>query len=68
MTLLILPCGDLIGRFRVLPTFLIAVLGFGLGSLVCLLGAALWWWIDPSERCGETPGASAPAAGTGIKT
>ncbi|GHO87519.1 MFS transporter [Dictyobacter formicarum] len=35
MTLLILPAGDLIGRFRVLPTFLVAVLGFGLGSLIC---------------------------------
>jgi sugar phosphate permease len=28
--------------------------GIGLGSLVCLVGAALWWWIDPSERCVET--------------
>jgi ACS family glucarate transporter-like MFS transporter len=25
--------------------------GIGLGSLVCLVGAALWWWIDPEERC-----------------
>ncbi len=33
LTLLILPCGGMMGRFRVLPTFLIAVLGFGLGSL-----------------------------------
>ena len=40
LTLLILPCGDLIGRFRVLPTFLIAVLGFGLGSLVCGLASS----------------------------
>lgn len=35
LTLLILPSGDLLGRFRVLPTFLVAVLGFGLGSLTC---------------------------------
>jgi DHA2 family multidrug resistance protein-like MFS transporter len=39
LTLLILPSGDLVGRFRVLPTFLIAVLGFGLGSLVCGLAS-----------------------------
>jgi ACS family glucarate transporter-like MFS transporter len=25
--------------------------GIGLGSLVCLAGATLWWWIDPAERC-----------------
>jgi MFS family permease len=32
--------------------------GIGLGSVVCLLGAALWWWIDPAERCqdGSEPG------------
>ncbi len=35
LTVLILPSGDLIGRFRVLPTFLVAVLGFGLGSIIC---------------------------------
>ncbi len=35
LTVLILPAGDLIGRFRVLPTFLVAVVGFGLGSLTC---------------------------------
>jgi MFS family permease len=35
LTLLILPFGGLIGRFRVLPVFLVAVLGFGLGSLIC---------------------------------
>lgn len=35
LTVLVLPAGDLVGRFRVLPTFLIAVLGFGLGSLLC---------------------------------
>lgn len=40
MTLLILPSGDLVGRFHVLPTFLTAVLGFGLGSLVCGLAAS----------------------------
>ena len=26
----------------------------GLGSLICLVGASLWWWIDPAERCVET--------------
>ncbi|HZU02430.1 MAG TPA: MFS transporter [Ktedonobacteraceae bacterium] len=35
LTLLVLPAGDLVGRFRVLPIFLVAVLGFGLGSLLC---------------------------------
>jgi DHA2 family multidrug resistance protein-like MFS transporter len=35
LTLLILPSGDLVGRFRTLPTFLISVVGFGLGSLTC---------------------------------
>ena len=35
LTVLILPSGDLASRFRVLPTFLVAVLGFGLGSLTC---------------------------------
>ena len=35
ITLLILPAGDLVSRFRTLPTFLAAVLGFGLGSVVC---------------------------------
>jgi DHA2 family multidrug resistance protein-like MFS transporter len=35
MTLLILPSGDLLGRFRTLPIFLVSVLGFGLGSLTC---------------------------------
>jgi MFS transporter, DHA2 family, multidrug resistance protein len=39
LTLLILPSGDLLGRFRVLPTFLVAVLGFGLGSLTCGLAS-----------------------------
>ena len=39
MTLLILPSGDLVSRFRTLPTFLIAVLGFGLGSLTCGLAS-----------------------------
>ncbi len=40
LTLLILPSGDLIGRFRVLPTFLVAVLGFGLGSIICGLASS----------------------------
>lgn len=40
LTLLILPSGDLVGRFRVLPTFLVAVLGFGLGSLLCGLASS----------------------------
>jgi MFS family permease len=40
LTLLILPAGDLVGRFRVLPTFLVAVLGFGLGSLTCGLATS----------------------------
>lgn len=35
LTMLVLPAGDLVGRFRVLPTFLVAVLGFSLGSLLC---------------------------------
>jgi DHA2 family multidrug resistance protein-like MFS transporter len=35
LTILILPSGDLIGRFNTLPTFLVAVLGFGLGSIIC---------------------------------
>src|SRR2546421_8408161 len=40
LTVLILPAGDLIGRFRVLPTFLVAVLGFGLGSITCGLASS----------------------------
>jgi ACS family D-galactonate transporter-like MFS transporter len=24
--------------------------GISLGSFICLLGAGLWWWIDPCER------------------
>ena len=39
LTILILPSGDLASRFRVLPTFLVAVLGFGLGSLACGLAS-----------------------------
>src|SRR5438067_1330225 len=35
LTLLILPSGELVGRFRTLPIFLVAVLGFGLGSSIC---------------------------------
>lgn len=40
LTLLILPAGVLVGRFRVLPTFLVAVLGFSLGSLTCGLASS----------------------------
>src|SRR5205823_5528569 len=40
LTMLILPAGDLIGRFNTLPTFLVAVLGFGLGSILCGLAAS----------------------------
>ena len=40
LTVLILPAGDLIGRFRTLPTFLVAVLGFGLGSIICGLASS----------------------------
>ena len=39
LTVLILPAGDLISRFRTLPTFLVAVLGFGLGSIICGLAS-----------------------------
>jgi MFS family permease len=39
LTMLILPSGDLIGRFQTLPTFLVAVLGFGLGSIICGLAS-----------------------------
>jgi DHA2 family multidrug resistance protein-like MFS transporter len=35
LTVLVLPAGGLVGRFCVLPIFLVAVLGFGLGSLLC---------------------------------
>jgi cyanate permease len=28
-------------------------MGINLASLFCLVGAALWWWIDPSERCAD---------------
>jgi len=28
--------------------------GISLGSLVCVIGAALWWWIDPAQRCDES--------------
>nr|HET6903527.1 MFS transporter [Ktedonobacteraceae bacterium] len=40
ITVLILPCGVLISRFRVLPTFLVAVLGFGLGTSICGLATS----------------------------
>jgi MFS family permease len=39
LTLLLLPSGDLISRFYTLPIFLIAVLGFGLGSFICGVAA-----------------------------
>src|SRR5215472_2271770 len=39
LTLLILPSGYLASRFPVLPTFLVAVLGFGLGSITCGLAS-----------------------------
>jgi sugar phosphate permease len=29
--------------------------GLSLGSLVCLLGVGLWYWIDPAERAREDP-------------
>ncbi|HEV2235070.1 MAG TPA: MFS transporter [Ktedonobacterales bacterium] len=35
LTLLILPAAELLRRFRTLPLFLVAVLGFGLGSVLC---------------------------------
>src|SRR5438067_12269042 len=41
LTVLILPAGDLVGRFRTLPLFLAAVLGFGLGSSMCGLATSL---------------------------
>ena len=35
LTVLVLPSGALIKRYRTLPTFAVSVLGFGLGSLLC---------------------------------
>lgn len=40
LTILILPAGDLISRFNTLPIFLVAVLGFGLGSVMCGLASS----------------------------
>ncbi len=40
ITVLILPCGEVIGRFRTLPIFMVAVLGFGLGSCICGLATS----------------------------
>src|SRR5262252_5907548 len=40
LTILILPSGDLISRFNTLPIFLVAVLGFGLGSVICGLASS----------------------------
>src|SRR5438876_1689644 len=45
LTILILPSGDLIGRFNTLPTFLVAVLGFGLGSIICGLASSFLFLI-----------------------
>ncbi|TMI38251.1 MFS transporter [Candidatus Bathyarchaeota archaeon] len=35
LTLLVLPSGALVSRFRSLPTFLVSILGFVLGSVAC---------------------------------
>src|SRR5216117_911989 len=35
LTLLVLPSGALVSRFRALPTFLVSILGFVLGSVAC---------------------------------
>src|SRR6266516_2158264 len=35
LTLLVLPSGTLVSRFRALPTFLVSILGFVLGSVAC---------------------------------
>src|SRR5947199_8879366 len=35
LTLLVLPSGALVSRFRALPTFLVSILGFVLGSAAC---------------------------------
>jgi predicted MFS family arabinose efflux permease len=35
LTLLVLPSGAVVSRFRALPTFLISILGFVLGSVAC---------------------------------
>jgi MFS family permease len=42
MTLALLPVGLVLHRLRPLPTFLISVLGFGVGSLISGLSLALW--------------------------
>jgi sugar phosphate permease len=36
--------------------------GIGLGSGVCLVGAVLWWWIDPAERLPEDRAPEVPTA------
>jgi MFS family permease len=33
-----------------------------LGSVFCLIGVVLWFWIDPSERCPDEPGDKEPMA------
>lgn len=35
LTMLVLPSGAVLNRLPTLPTFLVSILGFGLGSLVC---------------------------------
>jgi predicted MFS family arabinose efflux permease len=41
LTLLVLPAGAVLNRLPTLPTFLVSVLGFGLGSLLCGLSSNL---------------------------
>ena len=35
VTFFVLPSGDFVNRFRALPIFLVSILGFGAGSLIC---------------------------------
>jgi MFS transporter, DHA2 family, multidrug resistance protein len=42
MTLALLPVGLILHRLRPLPTFLVSVLGFGIGSLICGLSVVFW--------------------------
>jgi MFS transporter, ACS family, D-galactonate transporter len=37
--------------------------GLGLAGVLCIFGAALWWWIDPNERQPADPGDLVPEAG-----
>src|SRR6266700_5738780 len=41
LTILVLPSGALMNRFRTLDTFLASILGFGLGSIVCGLAPSV---------------------------